>query len=180
VPLFIDRLPFVWWTDNTRTPPQTQWWVVLPDVVTDLGVGTPPLSAPLQYWAVDSAHRGAAFAWRRHLIDAGLDPDVLRLANMASITTALGGETLVPVRLAALLLVSNVHSLQGATWRIEIDPGLPFNNVTTLPNPNFNRPLIGLRALRRARLRVEVDCDTDTVSVWTPDPPVIPAVAAQP
>jgi hypothetical protein len=171
LPLFIDRLPFVSWTDHTRTPPQTHWSVVLPVLLTDPGLVAPPSNAPIQYWAVDTAHRGTAFAWRRHLIDGGLDPDVLHLGRTMSITTALGGKSIVPVRLAHLWLVSNVPSLQGATWRIDVDPGIPFNNVTNLPDPHFNRPLIGLRALRRARLRVEVDCASDTVSVWTPDPP---------
>jgi hypothetical protein len=171
LPLFIDRLPFVVWTDNTRTPPRLDWSVVLPVFVSDKGVAGPPPNAQSQLWVVDTAHRGAAFAWRQHLIDAGLDPDVLRLASAMSITTALGGRTLVSVRLADLWLVSNVPSLQGATWRIELDPGIPFNDVTTLPDPHFNRPLIGLRALRRAQLRVEVDCQADTVSFWTPDPP---------
>jgi hypothetical protein len=44
--------------------------------------------------------------------------------------------------------------------------------VSTLPDPHFQRPLIGIRALRSARLRVEIDFDADTVSVWTPDVPV--------
>jgi hypothetical protein len=105
------------------------------------------------------------------LLDAGLDPDVLRFASPLNITTAVGGKTPVPVRLADLWLISNVPSLQGATWRLELDPGIAFNDVSTLPDPHFNRPLIGLRALRRAGLRVELDFANDTVSVWTPDPP---------
>jgi hypothetical protein len=170
LPLFIDRLPFVVWVDNTRTPPRLHWSVVLPVLLTEPSLATPPSNVQPQLWAVDTAHRGDAFAWRRHLLDASLDPDVSRIGGAMNITTALGGRTLVPVRLADLWLVSNIPSLQGATWQIELEPGIPFNNVMTLPDPHFNRPLIGLRALRRARLRVEVDCHTDTVSVWTPDP----------
>jgi hypothetical protein len=85
-----------------------------------------------------------------------------------NITTSMGGKTPVPVRLADLWLVSNVPALQGAAFRIELDPGVPFNNVTTLPDPQFHRPLIGFRALRRAGLRVELDFAADVVSVWTP------------
>jgi hypothetical protein len=41
--------------------------------------------------------------------------------------------------------------------------------VPALPDPQFQRPLIDIRALRSARLRVETDFASDTVSVWTPD-----------
>ena len=170
MPLFVDRLPFASWTDHTRTSAQTHWTVVLPVFVSEPGLPAPPANAPLQHWAVDTGHRGAAFAWRRHLTDAGLDPNVRRFPPGLNITTALGGRTPVPVRLAHLWLVSNVPALAGAVCRMELDPGIAFNDVPALPDPNFNRPLIGLRPLRRARLRVEMDFDAATVSVWTPDP----------
>src|SRR5258707_1105858 len=35
MPLFIDRLPFSSWTDQTRTPPLTYWSVSLPVLLTD-------------------------------------------------------------------------------------------------------------------------------------------------
>ena len=34
--------------------------------------------------------------------------------------------------------------------------------------PHFQRPLIGIRAMRSAGLRVEIDFAADTISVWTP------------
>ena len=37
-----------------------------------------------------------------------------------------------------------------------------------LPDPQFHRPLIGLRALR-AGLKVDIDCGHATVSVWVPE-----------
>jgi hypothetical protein len=43
--------------------------------------------------------------------------------------------------------------------------------VPTLPDPQFQRPLIGIRALRTAGLRLEIDFAADTVSVRTPDVP---------
>jgi hypothetical protein len=168
LPLFIDRLPFDCWIDQTRTPPAAHWSVVLPVFVSDPNLSAPPPNAPLQRWVLDTGNRGAAFAWRRHLLDAGIDPDVLRFAGGLTVTTAVGGKTPVPVRMADLWLASNVPALGGAAWRIELDPGIPFNDVTTLPDPQFHRPLIGLRALRRAGLRVELDFAADVVSVWTP------------
>ena len=117
---------------------------------------------------MDTAYRGAGFAWRRHLLDAGLDPDLFRESRKISLTTAIGGKLMVPVRLADLWLVSNLPNLQGATWRLELDPGISLRDLPNLPDPQFNRPLIGLRALRRAGLRIELDFGKDTLSVWTP------------
>jgi hypothetical protein len=40
--------------------------------------------------------------------------------------------------------------------------------VPTLPDPHFQRPLIGIRAMRSAGLRIEIDFAADTLSAWTP------------
>jgi hypothetical protein len=57
-------------------------------------------------------------------------------------------------------------------YRIVLHRGLPFMEVLTIPDPQFQRPLLGIRALRSAGLRVEIDFAHDTVSVWTPDPAI--------
>jgi len=168
VPLFIDRLPFSFWVDQTRTPPTTHWAVVLPVIVRDPNLPAPPPNAPVQQWVLDTGNRSAAFAWRRHLIDAGLDPDAHLSPGGMTITSAVGGKTAVPIRLAELWLVSNVPSTPKAVWRMQLYPGIPFHDVTTLPDPQFHRPLIGLYTLRMAGLRVEIDFAADVVSVWTP------------
>jgi hypothetical protein len=64
--------------------------------------------------------------------------------------------------------VSNVAAYHGAPHPLRPDRGVSFIDLPTFPDPNLNRPLIGMRALRRARLRVEVDFDADVVSVWVP------------
>jgi hypothetical protein len=166
--LFIDRLPFTFWVDQTRAPASVHWSVVLPVIITDPNLPFPPPNAPVQDWVLDTGNRTTAFAWRRHLLDAGLDPDVLHFSGGANITTSMGGKANVPVRLADLWLVSNLPTLRGAAWRMELDPGIPFHDKVALPDPQFHRPLIGLRALRRAMLRVELDFAADVVSVWTP------------
>jgi hypothetical protein len=169
MPLFIDRAPFHCWIDQTRTPPQQHWSVVLPVLVTEEGLPAPPAHASPQDWVFDTGNRGEAFAWRQHLLDADLDPDVRRDLGVVTVTSAFGSKAQLPIRLVDLWLVSNLPTFQGQPWRLELDPGLPFRDVATLPDPNFHRPLIGLRALRRAGLLVEVNCRQDTVSVWTPD-----------
>ncbi len=170
MPLFIDRLPFHFWEDRTRTPPLAYWTIVLPIVLAEPNLlALPPGSIPRD-WALDTGNRGEGYAWRHHLIQAGLDPAQNRLANPVAITAVVGGKTSVPARQADLWLVSNVPALANQPYRIPLQRGLPFQDVPTIPDPEFNRPLIGIRALRRGGLRVEIDFANDTISVWTPGP----------
>jgi hypothetical protein len=170
MPLFIDRLPFHRWTDATRTPPLTSWTVVLPVILTEPTLLALPAVAGVQEWVLDTGNRGEAFAWRHHLVQAGLDPDQGRMPQSMIIRTVAGRLT-VPVRDADLWLVSNLTALRPNPFRISLHRGLPFHDVPTLPDPQLQRPLIGIRALRTAGLRLEIDFAADTVSVWTPDVP---------
>jgi hypothetical protein len=77
----------------------------------------------------------------------------------------------VPIRKLDIWLLSNIPSFQGSPIRLSLKPGLPFLDLPKRPDPQYDRPLIGIRVLRRAGLRVELDFANDTVSVWTPDPP---------
>jgi hypothetical protein len=170
VPLFIDRLPFHVWIDSTRTPPLTYWTVVLPVILAEPTFTTPPAVALVQEWALDTGNRGEAFAWRHHLVQAGLNPDQLRLPQPMTIRTVAGRVT-VPVRDADLWLVSNLTVSPPPPYRLVLHRGLPFQDTTTIPDPQFPRPLVGMRALRSARLRIEIDYANEAVSIWTPDPP---------
>jgi len=170
VRLFLDRFPFHFWTDPTRTPPLAYWTVVLPLVLAEPNLLALPAALVPQDWALDTGNRGEGYAWRQHLIQAGLDPDQNRMANPVAITAVVGGKTTVPARQADLWLVSNIPALANQPYRIPLQRGLPFQDVAAIPDPQFNRPLIGVRALRRGGLRVEIDFGSDTVSVWTPSP----------
>ncbi len=66
-------------------------------------------------------------------------------------------------------LVSNLLGQPLEPYRLVLRRGLPFQDTPMVPDPHFQRPLLGIRALRTAGLRVEVDFAHDTVSVWTPD-----------
>jgi hypothetical protein len=181
MPLFIDRLPLHSWTDQTRTPPLTSWSVRLPGLVTEPGLSVPPAGIPLQEWVFDPGNTGDAFAWRHHLLQAGLDPDTGRGPHHVRMRVAGGIPLQLPLRQADFWLVSNIPSLQANPFPLRLGQGIPFVDLPTRPDPQFDRPLLGIRALRRARLRVELDFDGDTVSVWTPDPPLSPpAPPAQP
>src|SRR6516162_10770134 len=107
MPLFIDRLPFHQWTDATRKPPLTYCTVVLPVILTEPTLLTAPPVTGVQEWVVDTGNRGEAFAWRHHLIQAGLDPDQGRMPQPMTIRTV-GGTVSVPVRDVDLWLVSNL------------------------------------------------------------------------
>lgn len=78
MPIFIDRFPFHCWTDLTRSPPLLYWTVVLPVMVSEPSLIGPPPSAQVQEWVLDTGNRGEAFAWRHHLLQAGIDPDKKR------------------------------------------------------------------------------------------------------
>ena len=170
MPLFIDRLPFHCWVDATRTAPTEHWSVLLPVILAEPFLTAPSASAAVQDWVLDTGNRGEGFAWRHHLIQAGLDPDFNRLPYTMNIHTASGRLT-VPLRDADLWLVSNIPALRPLPFRLVLRRGLPFRDVPTLPDPQFHRPLVGLRALRSAGVRVELDFVADTVSVWTPGVP---------
>jgi hypothetical protein len=118
---------------------------------------------------MDTAFSGEAFAWRQHLQEVGLSPDA-DLLDSRRFGGALGAVEELPVRDADLWLFSNLPALRESPWRIELGEGLAFRNVPHLPNPQLNTPLIGIRALRRAGLRVYRDFARATVSVWTPGP----------
>ncbi len=169
MPLFIDRLPFDCWTDPTRSPPLSYWTVVLPVLVTEPSLTAPPAVTLVQNWVLDTGNRGEAFAWRHHLLQAGLDPDQGRLPQPMTIRTVTG-KFLVPVRDVDLWLVSNLPGQPPPPYRLVLHRGLPFQDTPALPDPQFQRPLIGVRALRSAGLRVEIEFGKDTISVWTPDP----------
>ncbi len=166
--LFIDRLPFRRWTDSTQSPPLTHWTIVVPVVLTDATILNPPATGAATDWVLDTGNRAEAFAWRQHLIDAGLDPDLDRMPLPIVIRTVMGRVT-VPVRYASLWLVSNVPGLRANPYRMTLHRGLPFTDAASRPDPEFQRPLIGIRALRSAGLKVEIDFANDTISVWTPD-----------
>ena len=169
MPLFIDRLPFHCWTDATRSPPLLYWTVVLPVVATEPLLTVPPAASLAQDWVLDTGNHGEALAWRYHLLQAGLDPDQRRLPRPMTIRTVTGGIS-VPVRDVDLWLVSNLPGQPLDPYRLMLHRGLPFQDTLARPDPYFQRPLIGIRALRTAKLRVEIDFVHDTVSVWTPDP----------
>ena len=136
--LFIDRLPFHCWTDATRTPPSAQWTIVLPIVLTEPTLLAAPSVTSAIDWLLDTGNRGEAFAWRHHLVQAGLDPDQDQLPRPMIIRTV-AGQVTVPARYAHLWLVSNIPALQATPYRMVLHRGLPFRDVPTRPDPILQR-----------------------------------------
>jgi hypothetical protein len=168
VPLFIDHLPLYAWTRRTALSEERLLSVCLPCLLSDPDQKPAPKAQP-QRWALDTRFTGEAYAWRHHLVAAGLDPD--RFRNRSAFLPPLGGSPQeFPVRGADLWLVSNIPHLRPTPWRITLRRGIAFRNRRALPDPETNCPLLGLRALERAGLRVAIDFARATVSVWTPGP----------
>jgi len=137
-------------------------------IATEPGVETVPLVAKPQRWVFDSGFTGDAFAWRSHLEEPGLNPRT-NLAGTAPAKSAFGQEEALPIRKAALWLKSNIPSLQGTPFRIALSPGILFRDAAE-PDPEFFRPVIGMRALMRAGLKVRIDFAKARISIWTPGP----------
>lgn len=118
------------------------WSIVLPLIVTEPFIVNPPAIALVQDWVLDTGNSGEGFAWRNHLVTAGIDPDQHRMPTLVSIRTA-AGKKLVPVRDMSLWLVSNLPS--HTPYRIVLERGLPFDDAAIIPDPNLQRPMIGMR-----------------------------------
>jgi hypothetical protein len=118
---------------------------------------------------VDTRFTWDAFAWRHHLVEAGLNPNQLR-KSLVSLTPLGGAPQAFPVRSADLWLVSNIPALRSWPYRIALKSGIAFRDVGSLPNPQSNCPLLGMRALAAAGLRIEIDFRRQTVSAWVPAP----------
>jgi hypothetical protein len=143
------------------------WTVSLPVVIADPGLPAPPPRVRPQRWAIDTRFSGEAYAWRHHLLEAGIDPNALRTGSI-SLTPLGGSPQPFPLRDADLWLFSNIPALQGKPWRLELDEGVAVRDVPHLPNPEINCPLIGMRALVGSGLTVKLDLAQNTVSLWTP------------
>src|SRR5262249_2118086 len=155
------RLPLYSWVPPGVLSDQRLLSVSLPLIVSNPGPRPSPRARP-QRWALDTRFTGEAYAWRHHLREAGLDPRPLRSGS--AFLAPVGGPPLeFPVRSADLWLVSNIPSLRGIPYRIRLNRGVAFRNVPSLPNPESNCPLLGMRALERSGLHVGIDFGTQTV-----------------
>lgn len=164
--LFIDRLPLCAWGPRDVFSGRRLLSVSVPVIATNRRA-TPRRGARPQRWAVDTRFTGEAYAWRHHLLEAGLYPEVRRAG--ATFLTPLGDVPQeFPVRRADLWLVSNIPALRDTPYCIELARGIAFRNVQSLPNPESNCPLLGMWALERVGLKVLMDFAGGTVSVWVP------------
>jgi hypothetical protein len=166
--LFVDRLPLYSWTRRTALSEERLLSACLPFLLSEQGHSPTPSTWPGR-WAVDTRFTGEAYAWRHHLVEAGLDPDTRR-NGFESLTPLGGNRQEFPLRSADLWLVSNIPHLQSTPWRIPLRHGKAFRNRRSLPDPQTNCPLLGMRALERAGLKIAIDFAQASVSVWTPGP----------
>lgn len=164
--LFIDRLPLYAWKPAGALSDVHLLSVCFPMLITEPHQIPHPRARP-QRWALDTRFTGEAYAWRQHLIEAGLNPDALRYGS--TYLVPLGGTPQeFPLRRADLWLVSNLPALRSTPHRIGLKHGIAFRDVQALPNPESNCPLFGMRALESAGLKVVIDGAANTVSVWVP------------
>jgi hypothetical protein len=142
-------------------------------VVTEPGLEQPPDRSPVTTWQLDTGFTGDAFAWREHLVTAGLDPDVRRHHTDARISASVVGDwTSLPVRQSDLWLVSNLEELRGEHYPLRLRHGIVFRDSPIIEqNRSAARALIGMRLLFRSKLKVELDLQAGTLSIWIPELP---------
>jgi hypothetical protein len=164
VPLFIDSLPL---DDPYPGSPASTWYALLPVIVTEAGVDLCHDLNQCRPWKLDTGNALEASAWRFHLLRAGVDPDQELQPDPISVRSAGDQPDELPIRKASLWLVSNIPSLRASPFRIELDQGVAFYDRE--PRRRAGKyPLLGMRALRRAGLRVFIDGAQGTISVWVP------------
>jgi hypothetical protein len=169
VPLFIDRLPLQHREVRSAGRRVAAWYPLLPAILTEQDVREPPADAPCRPWKFDTGCALDTCAWRFHLERAGLDPsDPARLAPQgAKIRVANDVVEEVPIRRASLWLVSNIPTLRHIPFPLFLFPGVPFYDRAPRRTADLF-PLVGMSAFRRARLKVKIDFEAATLSVWTP------------
>jgi hypothetical protein len=164
MPIFIDRLPMR--RIFPHRPDLTSWLPLVPAVLTEPHEPSPDLSE-CRPWKVDTGNALEAAVWRFHLERAGLNPAQRRAPLGLSAQSADGVVAALPVRQARLWLVSNIPALRASPVPLFLGTGLPFYDDVH-PNPESAIPLLGVRVLRRAGLKVLFDFAAATVSVWLP------------
>jgi hypothetical protein len=167
VPLFIDRLPLRETVVDYAGRRVVTWYPMLPVILTEPDVVIPADGAPCRPWKFDSANALDASAWRFHLEQAGPDPSARLWRETVRTRSANDAVEVLPIRKASLWLVSNIPALRDKPLRLPLYRGLPFYDRTPRRPANIV-PLLGIRALRRAHLKVLIDFDALTMSVWAP------------
>jgi hypothetical protein len=171
--LFIDRLPMQEREITQVGIRLSTWQPLLPVIATEQENAVPARTAPCLPWKLDTAHELEASAWRFHLERVGLDPNRRKEPpeENAKIRSANDSVTELPIRKASLWLVSNIPSLRATPFPIYLFRGLPFFD-TAPRRPERILPLVGIRALKRMRVQVNLNfqIENPTVSVWVPAP----------
>jgi hypothetical protein len=154
--LFIDRLPL------------EGLFAFLPMMAVDPG-RTAARPRTHKRWKVDTGCGPEAYAWRSHLLEAGLNPDS-HPAGRGEIRPASGPAVERPRRRAHLLLFSNVPALQDSPFRFELTDGITLADDSGGGDPRERRPIVGMKALHAAGLQVlsALSAQAKTISVWVP------------
>jgi hypothetical protein len=169
VPLFIDRLPLRETVIDYAGSRVVTWYPLLPVILAEPGAAIPAADVPCRPWKFDSGNALDATGWRFHLEQAGLDPSARLRPETVSVRSANDAVETLPIRRAGLWLMSNIPALRGTPFRLPVYRGLPFyDRAPRRPEAIF--PLIGVRTMKRARLKVKIDFDALTISVWVPGP----------
>jgi hypothetical protein len=132
-------------------------------------LAAPAADAVPRFWKFDSGCALDANGWRFHITTAGLDPAAGDRLDQQAIRIRVANDATesLPIRFGTVWLVSNIPALRHRPFPVELSPGLPFFDRAPRRTTNLY-PLLGMGAFRRARLKVKIDFDAGTLSVWVP------------
>jgi hypothetical protein len=159
---FLNALPF--WPPGA--PPESESLAVLIPVIPTEPDYPPPSATTRPFrWRLDTGCTSDGFISRSDLIEAGLNPNRPLLPSRPIRTTS-GEVVSTGQRSLDLWLVSNIPALRDTPFRIGTNPGLHVSTATRQVFSHF--PILGMRALRRAGLKILLDYRRATASVWVP------------
>jgi hypothetical protein len=163
--LLIDRLPFHQWVDRTRQPPREHWSIRLPVLISAPGLDAPPAGATIQEWVFDIGFTAQAFAWRWHLENAGIDLELWDVPSNSSVRSSIDNRK-EPVRICQVdvWLPEFPTRNDGRIERLDLE--VMYRDISNRPDPQLNRPLLGLRSFMSVGVKAEIDFLAKTTSMW--------------
>jgi hypothetical protein len=170
--LLVENLGFHVWQDNTRIPPRRYWSVKVPVIIAAPGLSAPPASGRVQLWTLDIGYSGNAFCYEQHLVGAGLRREKWQLTGTVTHRSVLSQEKRQGVLCQVdfwLLCSSDRNAKRPRFYRLEVAPGIGVNCERRTLGPEYDRPLIGMGLLMKARLKIDLDFEARSVSIWSPE-----------
>ncbi len=168
--MLFDQAAMHSWTDRTRAASREYWSVRVPVLISDPFLKSPPARQRRQFWTCDIGYTGAAYCLENHLREAGLDPAVWSFERTVANRSSLRPDKVhLPARQVRLWIPCDTSDKQTRYLMFDPHPGVVFGAPRKVLDPEFDRPLIGMKLLANSGLKIELDFVAKTFSIWLMD-----------